>query len=93
MCLVHDKVHEYISFDIDWGSVPGTIIVSMIKCLHQIIEDFPEVLRGTKPSPAGDHLFTVRDEEDRKVLPEEQAWQVYRPQHNSYSCARGPGWI
>ena len=72
------KVHEYLGFDIDWGSVPGTMIVSMIKYLYQIIEEIPEVLRGTKPTPARDHLFMVRDEEDRKVLPEEQARQFHR---------------
>ena len=31
------KVHEYLGMDIDWASVPGTMIVSMI-------EEFPEVL-------------------------------------------------
>ena len=72
------KVHEYLGFDIDMGSVPGFMIVSMIKYLYQIIGEFPEVLGGTKPSPAGDHLFTVCNEEDRNVLPEKQARKFHR---------------
>ena len=38
------KVHEYLGMDINWASVLGTTIVSMIKYLHKVIEEFPEVL-------------------------------------------------
>ena len=31
-------VNEYLGMDIDWASVPGTIIVSMIKYLHKVIK-------------------------------------------------------
>ena len=72
------KVHGYLGMDIDWASVPGTTIVSMIKYLHKVIEELPEVLRGTKASPAGDHLFTIREDGKIKLLPEEQARQFHR---------------
>ena len=65
----HKKVHEYLGMDIDWDSVSGTIIVSMIKYLHKVFEEFPEVLHGTKDSPAGDNMFTIREDGDRKLLP------------------------
>ena len=61
----HGKVHEYLGMDIDWASVPGTMIVSMIKYLHKVFEELPEVLRGTKASPDGDHLFTVIEDGKR----------------------------
>ena len=32
------KVHEYLGMNIDWDSVPGTMIVSIIKYLHNLIE-------------------------------------------------------
>ena len=32
------KVHKYLGMDIDWVSVPGTMIVSMIKYLYKVIE-------------------------------------------------------
>ena len=72
------KVHKYLGMDINWDSVPGTMIVSMIKYLHKLIEEFPEVLQGTKASPSGDHLFTVIEDVKRNILPEEQARQFHR---------------
>ena len=32
------KLHEYLGMDINWASVPGTMIVSMIKYLHKVIK-------------------------------------------------------
>ena len=54
------------------------MIVSMVKYLQKVIKEFPEAIKSTSPSPAGDHLFDVREEADRKVLPEEQARQFHR---------------
>ena len=71
------KVHEYLSMYIDWLTKPGVMIVSIIKYLQKIIEEFPEVINSASPSPAGDHLFDVREEADRKVIPEEQARQFH----------------
>ena len=51
------KVHEYLGMDIDWDSVAGTMILSMINYLHKVIEEFPEVLLVTKYSPAEDHML------------------------------------
>ena len=59
--------------DIDWLTKPGVMIISMIKYLQKIIEEFPEVIKSTRSSPAGDHLLEVREEAERKVLLEEQA--------------------
>ena len=53
------------------------MIVSMIKYLHKVIEEFPEILQVTKASPSGDHMFTVREDGKRKFLPEEQARQFH----------------
>ena len=83
------KLHEYLWMNIDWASVLGTIIVSMIKYLHEVIEEFPEVLRLTKASPSGDHLFTVREDGEIKFLPEEQARQLHRTVANLlFLCKR-----
>ena len=45
----------------------------MINYLQKIIDELPEVLRGTKYCPAGDNLFKIRDDEDRELLPKEMA--------------------
>ena len=40
------KLHYYLGMDMDW-SQDGTMIVSMIKYLQKIIDDFPEIIRST----------------------------------------------
>ena len=56
--------------ELDFGTCPGTLIVFMIKYLQKTIDEFPEVLMGTKSCPTGDDLFNIRDNEDRTILPE-----------------------
>ena len=46
--------------DIELLTKPCVMIVSMVKYLQKIIEEFPEVIKSTSSSPAGDHLFDVR---------------------------------
>ena len=64
------KFHKYLGMDTHWLTNPGVMIVSMVEYLQKITEEFLEVIKSTSPSPAGDHLFDVREEADRKVLPE-----------------------
>ena len=47
------KVHDYLGMDLDFGTSPGTMIISMIKYLQKVIDEFPEVLRGTNACPTG----------------------------------------
>ena len=72
------KVHDYLGMDLDFGTCPGTMILSMIRYLQKVIDKFPEVLRGTKACPAGDNLFKVREGEDRELLSEEMAKKFHR---------------
>jgi hypothetical protein len=65
-------VHDYLGMDLDFSS-PGKLRVSMIKYLAKIFKAFPEKIRAAAATPAADHLFEVRDESERKLLPEEQA--------------------
>ena len=51
------RVHDYLGMELDFGTCPGTLMISMIKYLQKIIDKFPEVLRGTKACPAGDNIF------------------------------------
>ena len=62
--------------DMDW-SQDGNMIVSMIKYLQKVINNFPEVIKSTADTPASEHLLQVRDEKDRKFLLEEQAQHFY----------------
>ena len=66
------KVHDYLGMDLDY-STPGQLKVSMIKYLKKIFVSFPEKITSSAATPAADHLFEIRDESVRKLLPEEQA--------------------
>ena len=78
-------MHNYLGTEMDFDTDPGKMIVSMIKYLQKIIEEFPETLRGTKTSPARDNLFEIREEEDRKLLPEKRLVSFAAPWHIFYS--------
>ena len=75
--ISRNRVHNYLGMELDFGTCPGTPIISMIKYLQKIIDEFPEVLRGTKACPVGDNLFKIRDSEDRELLPKKMAWQFH----------------
>ena len=40
--------HDYLGMDLNFGTEPGVLIISMIKCLQKIIDEFPEILDGIK---------------------------------------------
>ena len=44
----------------------------MIKYLNNVIEDFPEIIRGRAATPAHDKLFEIRDDDEAKKLNAEQ---------------------
>jgi hypothetical protein len=45
----------------------------MIPYINKIIQEFPEKIMGVSPTPAGDHLFKIRDPTDARHLPKPQA--------------------
>ena len=51
----------------------GSLEVSMFKYLDSIIDEFPELIMGKAATSAADHLFSVRDADEAKYLPEEKA--------------------
>ena len=69
---------DYLGMDLDYGSEPGALIVSMIKYLTKVLEEWPEELRGSKINLHSDFLFDIRDDDDRELLPEELASQFHR---------------
>jgi hypothetical protein len=44
----------------------------MIMYLKNVISSFPELVVGNVATPAADYLFTVRDEQDVKLLDKER---------------------
>jgi len=64
--------HNYLGADMEFRK-DGTLGVSMIPYLKNVIAKFPEIISGKLPMPAADHLFQIRDEKDAKPLDEERA--------------------
>ena len=64
------KVHHYLGMIFDFSN-QDNVKINMTKYLTKVIVDFPEEIIGKAATPAGDHLFKVRDE--GRKLNEEQA--------------------
>ena len=56
-------VHDYLVMDLDYYT-KGEIKIGMIKYLQKVEDEFPEPILGTSKSPAGEHLFQVREDTD-----------------------------
>ena len=67
---------EYLKMHLDFTE-PGVLQVDMSKYIDEIIEDFPEEVNKSSPSPHTDALFKIKEEEDAMILPEEQAVQFH----------------
>ncbi len=66
------KIHDYLGMDLDY-STPGVLSVSMVKYTKAIINSFPENITTPAATPATDHLFQVRNDNEAILLPEDQA--------------------
>ena len=55
----------------------GVFAVSMIPYIDTIIEDFPKEISSSAPTPYTNNLFKVREENDAKYLPDEQALKFH----------------
>jgi hypothetical protein len=70
------RKHDYLGVDMEFKE-DGTLDVSMVACLKNVISDFPELITGKAATPAADHLFTItytiRDKKETRPLEEEKA--------------------
>jgi hypothetical protein len=70
------RKHDYLGVDMEFKE-KGTLDVSMITYLKNVILDFPELITGKAVTPAADHLFTIRDETEARPLEEERAFAFH----------------
>ena len=66
----------YLGMNLDF-SERGVFMVDTVPYIKTIFKDFPEEIKSTSPTPHADHLFKVRDEDNARYLPEEQAQQFH----------------
>jgi hypothetical protein len=72
LCMHMGCKHDYLGVDMKLNK-DGTLDVSMFKYLQDVIDGFPEVIRGWAATPAAAHLFKISDEKEARALKEEQA--------------------
>ena len=68
LAVKRGKVHNYLGVDLCLLT-NGKVQVPMKTYLNNILCDFPEYLGTPSASPAADHLFKVRSEEEALLLP------------------------
>ena len=66
------RVHTYLGMEMDFTE-KGKVSIAMHKYLDNILKEFPEHIGTTATSPAADHLFQVRPDDEAPRLPEPQA--------------------
>ncbi len=64
--------HNYLGVDMEFRK-DGTLGVSMVAYLKNVIAEFPEMVMGKAPTRAADHLFKIRDAEEAKPRDKERA--------------------
>jgi hypothetical protein len=63
--------YDYLGIDMEFTN-KGTLEVSMITYLKNKISSFPELIVGKVTTPATGYLFTIRVEQDGKLLDKER---------------------
>ena len=68
-------IHDVLGINVDYSTAEsdGTVVIDQIPYIKNILKEFPERLGRSKATPAAEHLFTVRPENEATYLPEEQA--------------------
>ena len=71
--------HQYLGMDLDF-SEPGKAKISMKQFTRKAIDEFPDQLPKTVGTPADEHLFKVRDDDDlrRHLFDEKRAATFHR---------------
>eukprot|EP00957_Ditylum_brightwellii_P122138 9314495-Ditylum_brightwellii.AAC.1 len=54
------KVHDYLGMTLDFRK-KGKVKVGMVKYAKEVIETFPEAIKGSVNTPMAEHLFTVNE--------------------------------
>ena len=70
------KKFDYLGMDMDYTE-KGVFQVSMIPYIDSTIDEFLQLIEGTSPTPAADHIFKVRVE-GVVLMDEERAMAFHR---------------
>jgi hypothetical protein len=64
--------HDYLGVDMEFKD-DGTLDISMVAYLENVISEFPKMISGKVATPAGNHLLQIREGKEAKPLEEERS--------------------
>ena len=70
MKVSRGKVHDYLGMTLDFRT-KGEVHINMTKYIEDMLQEFPEEINKSSPTPAGEHLWKV-NQKDPKLLSEEK---------------------
>jgi hypothetical protein len=70
------RKNDYLGVDVEFKE-DGTLDVSMVAYLKNVISDFPKMITRKAATPAADHLFTNGDKKETRPLEEERVLAFY----------------
>ena len=59
---------DYLGMNLDFSS-DKVLKIGMIKYIKKIHEEFPEEIKSSAATPAAEHLFDVREDNEEILLP------------------------
>ena len=72
------KVLDYLGMDLNYRLSLGVLLVSKLKHLTRVLEEWPEEFRRLKINPHASNLLVIKDDDNRESLPEEIASQFHQ---------------
>ena len=82
------KIHEYVGMNIDFSET-GKVKFTMVDYIKEMLEELPEDMSGTAPTPAASNLFDVNEAHCKTTL----LTYITTTLQNYYFYARGPDQI
>ena len=71
LTATHGKVHEYLGMTIDFSD-KDKLKFTMYDCIVNMLEELPEDMKtGEAATPAGDHMFTINEDNPEKLNQED----------------------
>jgi hypothetical protein len=68
--------HNYLGVDMEFKD-DGMLDISMVAYLKNVILEFPEMISRKAATPAGDHLFQIREGKEAKPLEGERSFAFH----------------
>ena len=64
LTITRGKMHDYLGMELELSTV-GKVIFTMIHYIQEMLSKLPSEMHGSATTPAANHLFTVRDTDEK----------------------------